>query len=193
VRTHEAQTNRLPRSLTAVTWVAVLAPLLYGLLRALWALGLPVGLTEEGLDDIGVPSVGGSTYLLALAAASATVGLVTHRVALHDGRTLPRFLPLISGRRVPPLLLIAPAVLIALFLLSSAFGSRPPYEPFTDPDAFRRSIAPEGWAPVWFFWAQQTLFLLWGVSLSVATAVFWRKARRAGESHRGVAPAAGRS
>jgi hypothetical protein len=191
--TQEPQTNRLSRSMTAVTWVAVLAPLLYGLLRALWALGLPVGLTEDGLDAIGVPSVGGSTYVLALAVASATVGLVTARVALHDRRTLPRFLPLVGGRRVAPLLLIAPAVAIALFLLSSSVGSQPPYEAFTDPDGFRRSISPEDWAPAWFFWAQQTLFLVWGLSLAIATAAYWHKVRRAGESPRGVAPAAERS
>jgi hypothetical protein len=172
------RSEQVPRWMTPVTWVAVLAPLLYSCSRALWALGVPVGIHEKGLDEIGVPGLGGSTYVLGLALASATVGVVTYRVALRDRRRLPRLFPLLGGRQLPPFLLIAVAALISAFLLTTSFGAESPLKPFTDPEGFRRSIAPEGWGPTWAFWAQEALFLAWGLSLAIVTFVYWRRVSR---------------
>jgi hypothetical protein len=176
------RSEQAPRWMTAATWLAVLAPLLYSCSRVLWALGVPVGIYEKGLDEIGVPSLGGSTYVLGLALASATVGIVTYHVALRDLRSLPRPLPLLGGRQVPPFLLIAAAALTSVFLVTASFGAESPLKPFTDPEGFRRSIAPEGWGPTWAFWAQEALFLAWGLSLAIVTFAYWRRVSRSERS-----------
>jgi hypothetical protein len=162
-----------------ITWVAVLAPLPYSLSRVLWALGVPVGIHEKGLDEIGVPSVGMSAYVLALAVGSAMVGAATYQIALRGRRTLPGFLPFFGGGRVPHFALIVPAALISVFLLSAFFAAEHAPKLFTDPDDFRRSVAPEGWAPAWAFWAQEAVFGVWGASLAIATFTYWHRARAA--------------
>jgi hypothetical protein len=159
-----------------ITWVAVLAPLPYSLSRLAWAVGLPVGINQEGLDAVGVPSWHASPYVLGLALASETVGLLTHYSLLRGHRAFPRFLPVVGGRRVSPRAVIVPAALVSLFVLSIAVAAESPLTQFTDPEAFRRSFP--GWMPAWAFWMQQAVLWTWGLSLAVATVVFWRRTGR---------------
>ena len=59
--------DRDNRLVSAVTWVAVLAPLPYTVSRVLWAAGVPAGIDPELLRDFHSPGWG-SLYILGLAA-----------------------------------------------------------------------------------------------------------------------------
>jgi hypothetical protein len=71
---------------------------------------------------------------------------------------------------------IVPAGLVALLILSIAVAAESPLTQFTDPEAFRRSFP--DWMPAWAFWTQHAVLWAWGLSLALATLVFWRRTGR---------------
>jgi hypothetical protein len=154
--------------LTAVTWVAVLAPIPYGISRALWALGVPVGISEEGMDAIGIPSWSGSPYVLGLAVLSESAGLFAHRFLLRDRRDLGPF-------RIPRWAVLDTCALVTVMVLSLTTGLQSPHEQITDPEAFRRSFP--DWMPLWAFWTQQSIFWVWGFVMGAATIGYWLRLR----------------
>jgi hypothetical protein len=154
--------------LTAMTWVAVLAPIPYGISRVLWALGVPVGISEEGMDAIGIPSWSGSPYVLGLAVLSESAGLFAHRFLLRDRRDL-------GAIRIPRWAVLATGALVSVMVLSLATGMQSPHVQVADPEAFRRSFP--DWLPLWAFWTQQAIFWVWGLAIGAATIGYWLRLR----------------
>src|SRR5215204_1703935 len=79
--------------------VAVIVPVLYAVTRWAWALGIPLGISEKFLregQEIGLWWAGAGLATIAVGGAILTLGLV-HRW----GEVFPRWIPFLSGRRVP--------------------------------------------------------------------------------------------
>ncbi|WP_432252534.1 hypothetical protein [Streptomyces sp. HNM1019] len=94
--------------------IAVIIPFLYASTRWAWALGIPLGISdklwEEGKED----------HLWYWGAGLATLGalgaLLTLGLAQRWGEVFPRWMLGLRGKRVPPLLAIIPASLVALLI-----------------------------------------------------------------------------
>lgn len=144
------------------TYVAMVVPLGYAATRYAWALGIPFGVRQELLDELGPGVLAGAGL-----ATGAVVGAVLTWGLLRPwGTTVPRWLPGVGGRRVPVAVAVAPASLVAAavtsaglmfwrFLLADRFGE---YFPGTEADV-------AAWLPE-LFWP------VWGVALAAATYAY---------------------
>lgn len=98
--------------------VAVVPPLLYAMDRWAWAAGIPLGISQDFLDDMhrtGLVWAGFGLGTFAFLGAVLTLGLVQ-----HWGEVFPRWILGLGGRRVPPLLAEIPATTVAIFIMSAA-------------------------------------------------------------------------
>ncbi|WP_166973951.1 hypothetical protein [Brevibacterium atlanticum] len=153
----------------AVT-LAVIVPGFYALTRILWAIGIPVGLSdtlyEEGVRT-GLWHSGLALALAAVAGILLTLGLVQ-----KWGERLPAWLGPLSGRRVPITLATIPATIVTLALFTGGVGM------------MRTVVAgPSGiFADSWWATVGPTLlFPVWAVALGWATFAY-RQRRLATES-----------
>ncbi|WP_207922831.1 hypothetical protein [Micromonospora sp. KC606] len=93
-------------------WAAHTAALLAvpsGLWRIGLALGFPLGYTEQGHRDM-VGSTGwGPVYLIGLSLLTEAAAMLTLGLVQRWGEVVPRWIPLIGGRTVPPLVAVVPA------------------------------------------------------------------------------------
>lgn len=97
------------------TAVAVAVPCLYAATRWAWALGIPLGISEELLREgqaEGIWLAGASLATVAVGGAVLTRGLVQ-----EWGEVFPRWIPFLAGRRVPPALAIVPASVVSVVLI----------------------------------------------------------------------------
>ena len=144
--------------------VAVAVPLLYAATRYAWAAGLPLGITDAFWRDgreSGLWWAGAGLATVAVAGAVLTVGLVR-----PWGERFPRWIPVLRGRAVPPLLPVALALPVAALVTSVGLG------------ALRTHVAHGFPAEGWGTTAPGLLWPLWGVALAVAALAYHD--RRAG-------------
>ena len=149
------------------TGIAVVVPLGYAATRYAWALGIPLGVSQQLLDDLGnAVYAGAGLATLAMGGAILTLGLVQ-----RWGEVFPRWLVGLRGRRVPVALAVVPAGVISVsvasaglmfvrFGLTGQFGANFPGE--------NRDVA--AWLPE-MFWP------LWGAALAAATYAYWLRRR----------------
>jgi hypothetical protein len=160
-------------------YVAVAVPVFYAATRWAWALGFPLGISEELLregQETGAFWGGAALATVAVGGALLQFGLVQ-----RWGEVFPRWVPVLSGRRVPPALAIVPASLVAVIVTNAGLmfvrlmllGTL--FEVFTFLD--------EGdWAAL----APELLWPVWGVALGAATlAYYYRRRGRCGRCGRG--------
>ena len=153
-----------------VTWIAILAPLPYGISRLVWAAGLPVGIEQWLLDDLHAPGWG-SVYIAVLVLLSEGTAVFTHRYVLVRRRTVPARVPWLGGRPVGHRAVIGVLAMPIAILASANVTTLPAMlAGFTIP-------ADNAGLPGWSFWGQVATFWLWGVSLAVATLAYWRSTR----------------
>ncbi|MFE2311309.1 hypothetical protein [Streptomyces sp. NPDC059411] len=107
----------VPRWATLTAHAVPLVTLPSGLWRIALAIGLPV--TAEP-----VRTAGGALYVLSLTVVSEALALLTLGLVRPWGETVPRWIPLLGGRRVRPLAAAIPALLgaTALFGLCGLVG-----------------------------------------------------------------------
>lgn len=88
---------------TASAYGAALAPLGYATVRVLWALGVPVGTTDEFLEQINAANPGHDTVVmeLCLAAMAVAGAVLCWGLTRPWSRTWPRWVPALRGRAVP--------------------------------------------------------------------------------------------
>ena len=160
-----------------VIWTAIVAPVPYSLSRLLWAFGIPLGIDEALLRDFDSPGLG-SLYILALALLPEATAMFTHTFVLTRAARVPDRVPGVGGRPVRPGLIVAP-LLAPIFILGgfNLWSLGPILDGFVIP-------ASNDGLPGWSFWGQVASFWIWGVSLTVATAAYWRAAPRAGDRGR---------
>lgn len=147
--------------------VAVVVPLGYAVTRYAWALGIPLGVTQQLLDELGkAVYAGAGLATLAVAGAALTLGLVQ-----RWGEVFPRWMLGLRGRSVPVGLAVVPAAIVSAVLASAGlmfvrFGVT---GRFADnfPGA-NDDIA--AWLPE-MFWP------LWAAALVAATYAYWLRRR----------------
>lgn len=139
--------------------VAVVIPVGYAVTRIAWALGIPLGINAQLLDDLGdAVWTGAALGGLALGGAVLTLGLIQ-----RWGEVFPRWLPGLAGRRVPPSLAIVPASVVALLVTSAGLMFVRMWLTGALPDVLLdnpAALIPE------LFWP------VWGVALAAATVAY---------------------
>lgn len=152
------------------TAVAVAVPLGYATTRYAWALGIPLGIDQQLLDDLGNGVYAGAGLAtLGVGGAILTLGLVQ-----RWGEVFPRWMLGLRGRRVPVGLAVVPAGIVSVavasaglmfvrFGVTGGIGDTFPGEN-TDVAA---------WLPE-MFWP------LWGAALAAATYAYWLRRRGPG-------------
>jgi hypothetical protein len=140
----------------------------------LWRVGIALGFSMGTLDDNGQPfHVEGwaAVYIVGISIVAEAVALTAFGLVRAWGEVIPRWIPLVGGRRVPPLAAVIPAVLgsVALILIWTygfrdvffAFGGLP--IPFTN----------DAWAALMI--ASYAPLNLWGPLLLLLTWAYWRR------------------
>jgi hypothetical protein len=160
----------------AVRWgrwavsVAVVVPLLYAATRYAWALGLPLGISEEFLREgqaTGLWWAGAALATLAVVGSILTLGLVR-----PWGEAFPRWIPYLGGRRVPPWLAIVPAALVSVLVTSAGlmFIRLVVTDAFADAFEFGPDL---GWVAL----APELLWPAWGAALAATTLAYYYRRR----------------
>jgi hypothetical protein len=150
--------------------VAVIIPLLYAATRWAWALGIPLGISEEFFREgqaVGLWWAGAALATVAISGALLTLGLVQ-----RWGEVFPRWLPILAGKRVPPALVIVPASLVSILVTTAGLM----FVRLTLRGAISESftfIDQEDWAAL----APELLWPLWGVALAAATLAYYYRRR----------------
>jgi hypothetical protein len=148
--------------------VAVAPPLLFAATRWAWALGIPLGLSEDFFregQESGLWRVGGALATITAAGAGLTLGLVQ-----SWGEVFPGWVVGLAGKPVPPVLAIAPASLVAVAVTSTGLGYVREF--------VRTGMPAEGWGMV----VPGLLWPIWGLALGVATLTY-RERRRSEGNH----------
>ncbi len=97
------------------TALAVAVPLGYATTRYAWALGVPLGVSQELLDSLGSRVyLGAGLATLAVGGAVLTLGLVQ-----RWGEVFPRWIPVLRGHRVPVPLAVVPAGIVSVVVASA--------------------------------------------------------------------------
>ncbi|MEU2392441.1 hypothetical protein [Streptomyces sp. NPDC007369] len=113
----------VPRWAVLAAHAVPLVALPSGLWRLLLVAGLPVA--EEGVD-----SPWTAAYVVSLTVVSEALALLTLGLVRPWGESVPRWVPRLGGRRIPPLVAVVPALtgafllvaLIAWFVYANATG-----------------------------------------------------------------------
>ncbi|WFB09183.1 hypothetical protein LRS74_20685 [Streptomyces sp. LX-29] len=154
--------------------IAALTPLASGLWRVAGAFGVPLGFAPgSGLHQSEI-GWGMSLYLIGLSLFAETLGLLTLGLIHRWGEVIPRWVPGLGGRRIPPLLAFIPAItgaaaLTALSLTALAGGWNENMDAPDSPHGAGRTVMTLCYAPL----------LLWGPLLGVVAVAYLIRRRRA--------------
>jgi hypothetical protein len=157
-------------------YVAMVAPVFYALTRYAWALGIPLGMSEEQFIP-GQESgkwVGGALFLgnFILLGAVLMLGLVQ-----RWGEVFPRWMIGLAGRRVPIALAVVPASLVSVLLVVGGIGI---WSNLAQMVANAAAAGSEGIGLIGEIISQvgpTLLFPVWGVALAVATLGYYYRRR----------------
>jgi hypothetical protein len=150
--------------------VAVVIPLLYAATRWAWALGIPLGISEELFREgqaTGLWWAGAALATVAIIGALLTLGLVQ-----RWGEVFPRWIPFLAGNRVPPAVAIVPASLVSILVTTAGLM----FVRLTLLGTIGRAftfIDVEDWAAL----APELLWPFWGVALAAATLAYYHRRR----------------
>lgn len=147
--------------------VAIVPPLLYAMDRWAWAAGIPLGISQDFLDEMhrtGLVWAGFGLGTFAFLGAILTLGLVQ-----RWGEVFPRWMFGLAGKRVPPMLAVVPGTLVAIFVISAAV-------PIVE-SAVRIGAANGEDGLGWVQSAIMGSFALWGIALGAATLAYHLRRR----------------
>jgi hypothetical protein len=158
-------------------YVAMVAPVFYALTRYAWALGIPLGMSEEYLRR-GQES---GTWISGLFLATfGLVGAVLMPGLLQRwGEVFPRWMIGLAGRRVPIALAVIPATLVSVLLIVGGIAI------WSGLDQMVANLAASGAEGIGliggiFFQVGPTLlFPVWGLALAAATLGYYYRRRGA--------------
>lgn len=156
------------------TYVAVVIPLLYAATRWAWALGIPLGISEEFLREgeaMGAWWAGAGLATVAIGGAILTLGLIQ-----KWGEVFPRWIPYLAGRRVPLWFAVVPAVLVAIIVTNAGLMFvRLTLTGALDAILGAGVLSGENWAAL----APELLWPVWGAALGAATLAYYYRRRGA--------------
>ena len=154
------------------TYVAVTIPLVYAVTRWAWALGFPLGISEEFWregQEVGLWWAGAALATLAVGGAGLTLGLVR-----RWGEVFPRWVPFLSGRRVPIPLAVVPASLVSVLVTTAGLMFvRLTLTGGIGAILGEGVLSAENWAAL----APELLWPLWGAALGTATLAYYYRRR----------------
>ena len=156
-------------------YVAMIAPVFYAVTRYAWALGFPLGMSEEYLrqgQESGIWISGLFLATFGLVGAVLMLGLVQ-----RWGEVFPRWMIGLAGRRVPIALAVVPASLASVLLFVGGIGI---LSGLTQMVANMRAIGAadiEIIGAIIFQLGPTLLFPVWGVALAVATLGYYFRRR----------------
>ena len=156
----------LQRLAKPAVWVAFAIPLAYCLTRWAWALGLSLGIDpgmyQEGLDS-GLWLAGAGLATFGAGGAILTLGLIQ-----RWGEVFPRWMIGFHGKRVPPMLAVVPATLVAVLVTAAGF-------------MYIRIVISRGGvtSSTWPLELPETLWVVWGAALFTATMAYHQRRRTA--------------
>jgi len=155
--------------------VALVAPVFYAITRYAWALGFPLGLSEEQYrlgQEIGTWIGGLSLATFCLVGALLMLGLVQ-----RWGEVFPRWMIGLAGRRIPIALAVVPASLASVLLIVGGIGI---WSDMPRVVAGQVAVGVEGAeliGEIIFQVGPTLLFPIWGVALAVATLGYYFRRR----------------
>ena len=153
--------------------VAVAVPLFYCATRWAWALGIPLGVSREFLELSDKDAPGMLAVGAYLGGVGALGGLLTLGLVQRWGEVFPRWMIGLRGRRVPVLLAVVPAGLVAVVVTVAG-------QTF-----IRQTLAGHFELAQWGVWLPEWFWPLWGAALGAAALAY--HLRRRGEQVPGPA------
>ena len=156
-------------------YVSMVAPVFYALTRYAWALGFPLGMSEEYLrrgQESGIWISGLFLATFGLVGVILTFGLVQ-----RWGEVFPRWMIGLAGRRVPIALAVVPAALVAVLLVVGGIGIWAMLPQMAAALAAGGSQGIGLIGEVTFQVGPTLLFPVWGVALAVATLGYYYRRR----------------
>ena len=149
-------------------YVSMVVPVFYALTRYAWALGIPLGISEESLrlgQGSGLWIAGLFLATFGLVGAVLTLGLVQ-----RWGEVFPRWMIGLAGRRVPIALAVVPASIVSVLLMVGGITIWSGYAQMVD------AAVATGQDMV-IVVGPTALFPIWAVSLAMATLGFYYRRR----------------
>jgi hypothetical protein len=149
-------------------YVAMVVPVFYAVTRYAWALGIPLGMSEEHLrlgQESGEWISGLFLATFGLVGAVLMLGLVQ-----RWGEVFPRWMIGLAGRRVPIALAVIPASIVSVLFMVGGITIWSGYPQMAD------NAAASG-QNVWIIVGPTLLFPVWGVALAVATLGYYYRRR----------------
>lgn len=149
------------------TGIATAIPVGYATTRIAWALGIPLGVSQKLLAELGdLRYAGAALGLLGLGGALLTMGLVR-----PWGEIFPRWVPRLRGRRVPVGVAVIPASIVSFIVMSAGLMFIRLRFSGGLADAFPGETTDiAAWLPE-MFWP------LWSLSLAAAAYAYWLRRR----------------
>jgi len=167
--------NKAARWGRIAVYVAMVAPIFYTFTRYAWALGIPLGMTEEYLraGQASGTWIGGLFLAsFALVGALLMLGLVQ-----RWGEVFPRWMIGLAGRRVPIALAVVPASLASVLLIVGGIGIWAGLPQMVANLGASGVEGIEAIGAIIFQLGPTLLFPIWGVALAVATLGYYFRRR----------------
>ncbi|GAB3484919.1 hypothetical protein [Amycolatopsis cihanbeyliensis] len=162
----------IPRWANVAAHLAAASAVPSGLWRIAMGLQIPVGFTEAGLREFSIPGWG-TVYVFGLSLLAEALAFLTFGLVRRWGEVMPRWVPVLGDRRIPPLAAIVPAmagaVAVTLITWWSALnwgkaGDAMPSGTMEEGDPYQL-VMTLCYAPL----------LLWGPLLVMVTLHYWRR------------------
>jgi hypothetical protein len=149
-------------------YVAMVAPVFYALTRYAWALGIPLGMSEEYLrrgQETGTWTSGLFLATFGLVGAVLMLGLVQ-----RWGEVFPCWMIGLAGRRVPIALALVPASIVSVLLMVGGITIWSGYAQLAD-------AAVASGEDLGIVVGPTLLFPVWGLALAVGTLGYYYRRR----------------
>ncbi|HAM80236.1 hypothetical protein [Ornithinibacillus bavariensis] len=104
-----------------ITITAVVAPLPYAITRFAWALGIPLGVDDKFLEESVRINPSATLTEWVFGGLCIVGGLLTLGLIQKWGEFIPKWVPLLGGKKVPILFAVIPASIVAIVLTSAGF------------------------------------------------------------------------
>jgi hypothetical protein len=160
--------NKAARWGRTAVYVSMVVPVFYALTRYAWALGIPLGISDEVLrlgQESGIWTSGLFLATFGLVGAVLTLGLVQ-----RWGEVFPSWLIGLAGRRVPLALAVVPASIVSVLLMVGGITIWSGYARMAD-------AAVASGQEIGIVVGPTALLPVWAVSLAVATLGYYYRRR----------------
>jgi hypothetical protein len=167
--------NKAARWSRIAVYVAMVAPIYYTFTRYAWALGIPLGMTEEYLRQ----GQASGTWIGGLFLASFALGgaLLMLGLVQRWGEVFPRWMIGLAGRRVPIGLAVVPASLASVLLIVGGIGIWSGLDKMVANLVAGGAEGIEAIGAIIFQLGPTLLFPVWGAALAVATLGYYFRRR----------------